>query len=51
MCPLTCGWMQWMLSCIGLLGMGCLPFPACAAAATMADVEELEDNGLKIGSA
>ena len=29
---------------------GCLPFPACAAAATMADVDELEDDGLEVGS-
>ena len=47
--PLTCGWVQWTLSYIGELGRGCLPFPACTAA-TMADVEELEDDSLEVVS-
>ena len=51
MYPLTYGWVQWMLSCIGLLGRGYLPFPACAAAATIADAEELEDDHLEVVSA
>ena len=35
----------------GYLGGAACPFPACAAAAaTMADVDELEDNSLEVGS-
>ena len=40
-----------MLSYIGLLERGCLPFPACVAATTMTDVDELEDDGLEVVSA
>ena len=46
--PLTCGWVQWILSYIGVLGRGFLPFPACVSSAAMADVEELEDDGLEV---
>ena len=50
MYPLTCGWVQWILSYIGVLGRGFLPFPAYASSAAMAEVEELEDDGLEVES-
>ena len=50
MYPLTCGWVQWILSYIGVLGRGFLPFPACTSSAATADAEELEDYGLEVES-
>ena len=50
MYPLTCGWVQWMLSYIWVTWEGLPAFSSLCAAATMADVEELEDDGLEVGS-